>query len=122
MSRSFDIKPIVVLSVVAAIAATQGLAEDRFSGALEPAELATHRAGDFGVFGNENETLVAKSQQTVTGSSEGNSISATHANAGDIAIGGSAFSGARGINNLSVNAGHNATVQGIVSLSVVLKD
>lgn len=111
------------LAVVLAALVPPAHAGDSFTGALADEELAVHRAGELGFEGSDNVVHSAESAQGVGGSSDGHSVSiGGDAPSGESRIADHAFSNSAGITNVTMNTAMNSTVQGIVSMTVIMND
>jgi hypothetical protein len=67
-----------------------------------------------------NSLTVGQSNQTVTATNSGNTITADNVETGDVVLGANAFSGFSGIGNFVMNTGNNNNLQGTVSVIVIV--
>ncbi|MDB5366896.1 MAG: hypothetical protein JWM77_2823 [Rhodospirillales bacterium] len=105
---------VIAVAVVAAATSPAPAADkDLFARpALHADELARLTGGEV-----PNQGTITS--QTVTAISSGNSITGAAIGSGDIALTQGALSGFSGIGNWVINTGHNNTLQGTLSVSVV---
>lgn len=85
-----------------------------FGDAVDAAELARHRAGEFDVIS----TIVGN--QTQHAENSGNAINADAVTSGSVFIDGEALKQMRGIGQIVANSGPQANVQGAISVYLIL--
>ena len=70
------------------------------------------------ISGGESDQTLVLTNQTLSATSSGNSITANSVNAGDVNFGANVFNGFNGIGNFVINTGNNNAINGSLSVTV----
>jgi hypothetical protein len=68
--------------------------------------------------GGQGVALQVTTQQQLTGTTSGNTVTAGVLNSGDVSFGAEALDGFSGIGNFVINTGANNTLQGAINISI----